>query len=261
MFKTIGGTMITEKFAKHKKQQTTQDTPQETILNIQYLDNEGNKNQDCPLIIIPGLTENTEDYRSFLEEMQDDRCIVLSLRARGKSSAPEKGYTLEDHIADIEAVVSDLSLNNYRLFGYSRGASYALGFALKYPENVKALIIGDYPAIHSRLPETWVDMFVKLPPWHGLSTLERMSLSSLNMLQKDSKEVIFYDALKSLEIPMMIFKGELKSSALSEEMLSRYVDAVPLVNIIRISDTGHDIFTPNMQRIVKEVIRFCEVID
>lgn len=98
-----------------------------------------------------------------------------------------------------------------------------------------------------------MDMFVNLPLWRGLSTLERMSRNSLSRLQQDSKEVIFYEDLKVLDIPMLLFKGELKSSALSEEMLSRYVAVVPQVKVIRIAETGHDIFAPSIESIVKEV--------
>lgn len=67
--------MIIEKFAKH----TAQQTPQESDILIQYMDNQGKTNQDCPLLIIPGLSENVEDYRTFLEEMQDERLMQLGL--------------------------------------------------------------------------------------------------------------------------------------------------------------------------------------
>lgn len=98
----------------------------------------------------------------------------MTLRGRGKSGLPKGGYTLEEHISDIHAVIKHLALKEFILMGYSRGVSYTIGYAIKNTNLLKGLIIGDYPAIHTQLPPGWVDFYSSLPPWRGkpISTVD-----------------------------------------------------------------------------------------
>lgn len=126
---------------------------------------------DVPLVIIPGLSESAEDYISIVEKLTPRHIIMITLRGRGKSDSPASGFTLEDHISDIDAVVRHLELESFILMGYSRGVSYQLGYAVQHPERIRGLIIGDYPAIHTQLPPGWVEFFASLPPWRGRSCM------------------------------------------------------------------------------------------
>jgi pimeloyl-ACP methyl ester carboxylesterase len=76
--------------------------------------------------------------------------VALSLRGRGLSSTPEVGYDLSDHLSDIETVVKHCQLKNYCVLGFSRGASYALGWSLKNQQNMSGMILVDQPPIHSK---------------------------------------------------------------------------------------------------------------
>ncbi|GGG15174.1 hypothetical protein GCM10010916_35100 [Paenibacillus abyssi] len=46
------------------------------------------------------------------------------------------------------------------MFSYSRGVSYALGFANEAARRVVSMIIQDYPAEHKQMPADWPDDYI-----------------------------------------------------------------------------------------------------
>lgn len=196
-----------------------------------------------PLIIVPGFTEDASDYSELMLRLLPKPSIAISLRGRGLSDAPLSGYTLEDHMSDVEAVVEALGIDRFILFGFSRGASYALGYTLEHPKQIAGLILGDYPARHTRLPESFVDYFTALPPWRGKTALQRMPLHAISQIQKESVEVSFLNDLSQTKWPLLIFKGEGRSTILTDEGVSEYLASRPDAQVVRVTDTGHDIFT------------------
>lgn len=227
-------------------------------IEIHYITNLS-ENNSTSLLIIPGLAEAAEDYVEVMKQT-NRKSIAISLRGRGKSDAPLTGYTLEDHIQDIERVVEQANLDEFILLGYSRGVSYMLGYALKYPEKVKGIIIGDYPAIHSKLPEEWADWFAKLPPWRGKEILERMKRHTLEGIQKESKEKEFWKELSSLECPVLVIRGGKKGALLTKELSELYKESLQNVEVIAFEDCSHDLFEPNIDNFINTVLLFIEKI-
>lgn len=227
-------------------------------VDIYYLESQIETNTITPLLIIPGLSESAEDYIGILEGISDRKCVAISLRGRGKSYSPESGYKLSDHIGDIVKVVDTLELNEFVLMGYSRGVSYMLGYALKHVERLKGVIIGDYPAMHTKLPEKWTDMFVKLPPWRGKTALERMSRIALEAIQKESEEEDFYGDLHKLKVPVLIISGGKKGSILSTEMKEEYSKALENVENAIFEDCDHNIFEPDINLVINTIKNFMD---
>ena len=227
-------------------------------IEIHYLESDIDTNKLPPLLIIPGLSESAEDYIDVIKGIDDRKCIAISLRGRGKSDSPKSGYTLSDHISDIDKVVNTLELEEFVLMGYSRGVSYMLRYALKHIERVKGVIIGDYPAIHTKLPEQWVDMFVKFPPWRGKTALERMNRFALEAIQKESEEEDFYDDLYKFEIPVLIVCGGKKGSILSTEMKEEYLKSIEKAEIVVFEDCDHNIFEPDGNRFINTIKNFMD---
>ena len=71
------------------------------------------------------------------------RSIVPDLLGYGLSSKTEepKQYDMDFFIAGVKGLVDQLGLKNITLLGNSLGGAVALGYALKYPEDVKSLIL------------------------------------------------------------------------------------------------------------------------
>lgn len=226
--------------------------------NIHYIDSNVNSNCELPLIIIPGLSETAEDYLELMNYLLPRRSIAITLRGRGKSDAPLTGYTLEDHISDIEAVINHLQLNEFILIGYSRGVSYTLGYAIAHHHLVKGIILGDYPALHTELPQVWVDYFSSLPPWRGKPLSERMKLHALTGLQKDSKQLMFWDKLSLIECPVLIIRGGKKGSALSEDAAKQYQENFANATLVVFEESDHNIFEPSFEKYLNTIKWFID---
>ena len=71
-------------------------------------------------------------------------CIALDARGHGDSDwAPPGGYTLDDHLSDVEALVDTLGLRDFVLVGHSMGGGTALAYAGKHSDSLRALTIVD----------------------------------------------------------------------------------------------------------------------
>ncbi len=225
-------------------------------VNINYLVSEPEKSMLTPLIIVPGLTESAEDYREIMYRLKNRKCIVISLRGRGQSDSPKTGYSLEDHIQDIERVIDEINLDEFILMGYSRGTSYMFGYALKYHYKLKGLIIGDYPAMHTRLPEQWVDWFVDLPSWRGKKALERMKRHALEGIQKESEEKLFWNDLHRIKSPILILGGGKEGAVLSDEMCKEYSKSTDNQEIVILEQSDHNLFEPDLEIFINTINNF-----
>lgn len=74
-----------------------------------------------PLVYIHGAYGMAEKFLPEMEALSPRRCIAISLRGRGKSDAPETGYSFDHHISDIKALVNHLGLGHFCLMGWSVG--------------------------------------------------------------------------------------------------------------------------------------------
>ena len=83
-------------------------------VKIEYLLWAGSSDQP-PIVLVPGLLGSasswtTPEIAPLINSLHADGArsvIAISLRGRGASDCPEKGWTLADHHSDIEAVLSD----------------------------------------------------------------------------------------------------------------------------------------------------------
>lgn len=211
------------------------------------------REQLVPLVFVPGLTESAEDYIELMRAITDRRTIAISLRGRGQSDTPEQGYSLEDHISDIRTVIEDMGLESLILFAFSRGVSYGLGYALQNTKSIAGMILGDYPALHSKLPEQWVDFIVQLPPWRGKESLVRMSRLVYEGIQKDSQEHIFWDELHQIKCPVLILRGGKQGALLTQEVVNKYLEHLPFAQSKTLEHSDHNLFEPDL-RFLQEAI-------
>jgi pimeloyl-ACP methyl ester carboxylesterase len=231
-------------------------------INIHFIETSmETTNNEIPLVIIPGLSESAEDYIHIMEALLPRKCVAITLRGRGKSDAPQMGYTLEDHIGDIESVVNHLDLKEFILMGFSRGVSYALGFTFANLNLVKGLVLGDYPAFHSQLPIGWVEFFSGLPPWRGKELNERMTTNSLKALQNESRQVLFWDELTSIKFPVLIIRGGRQGAALSKEDGDRYIEMIPNSKLVLFDESNHNIFEPSLEKFIITIKDFFETVE
>jgi proline iminopeptidase len=99
-----------------------------------------------PIIIIPGGPGgNHLSYRRFDSLADRNMVVYYDAFGRGKSDTAKdvKEYTLERDIEDLEGLRNGLHLEQINILGHSYGGLVAQGYALKYPEHVKHLILAN----------------------------------------------------------------------------------------------------------------------
>ncbi len=97
-----------------------------------------------PVVILhggPGFDHNS--IIQFQELGDEFRVIFYDQRASGNSSgkADSASITVQNFVEDLEGLRRQLKLGKINLVGFSWGATLAMFYGIKYPENLKSLII------------------------------------------------------------------------------------------------------------------------
>lgn len=81
--------------------------------------------------------------------------LLYDLRGHGKSERPRTGYTLEDMVADLDALLDATGFGDrpVHLVGNSFGGLLALAYAIAHPARVASLVLVDAHVAD----ETWTD--------------------------------------------------------------------------------------------------------
>jgi len=108
-----------------------------------------------PLVMLHGNPTWSFHYRALIAEFRNThRVIAPDHMGCGLSDKPQDyPYTLERHIANLEALLDSLKLERTTLFLHDWGGAIGMGYAERHPERVKRFVIFNtaaYPA--SRIP-------------------------------------------------------------------------------------------------------------
>jgi pimeloyl-ACP methyl ester carboxylesterase len=114
-------------------------------LKLHYRDYAGDASRP-PIICIPGLTRNARDFEGVAGRLAGDwRLICVELRGRGES-APAKDsstYVPLTYLADVEALIAELALERFVLFGTSLGGLITMLLAASGRERIAGALLND----------------------------------------------------------------------------------------------------------------------
>ena len=99
-----------------------------------------------PLILIPGGPGGVHvGLRRFDSLATNHMLVYFDGFGRGKSDTAKdvREYTIERDVDDIEGLRKALNLDRINVLGHSYGGAVAQGYAAKYPQNVKHLILAN----------------------------------------------------------------------------------------------------------------------
>ena len=97
-----------------------------------------------PVVMVHGDPTWGFLYRNFIPLLsQRYRCIVPDQMGMGKSAVPQERslYRLEQHRANLEALLLDLNLHDITLVLHDWGGPVGFGFATRHPERIKRLVL------------------------------------------------------------------------------------------------------------------------
>jgi 3-oxoadipate enol-lactonase len=94
------------------------------------------------LVLIHGYIFNTRFWfpqvPTFCREF---RVITMDNRGYGRTTIPEKGFTVKMMASDLKAMLDKLKVDKAYVLGHCMGGCIAQQFVLDYPEKVKGLIL------------------------------------------------------------------------------------------------------------------------
>ncbi|PKR84601.1 alpha/beta fold hydrolase [Heyndrickxia camelliae] len=94
-----------------------------------------------PIILLHGLGGNRYSFQEFIKQFNSQfRIIALDSRGHGDSEKPA-GYSLDDHIEDVKALMNYLSIDSAHILGASMGSYIAQGVAITIPNRINKLIL------------------------------------------------------------------------------------------------------------------------
>jgi pimeloyl-ACP methyl ester carboxylesterase len=195
-----------------------------------------------PVVVVPGMGESAEEYAWLLDRLGDRRVVAVDVRGRGRSDVPVAGYRWEDHIGDLRAVVDAEALDRPILVAFSRGSSYALGYALEHPSDVRGLVIGDYFARHVGLPAEFADQQLR-SKIRGVPISERMSEHAVRAIFAESREVPLWGRLTDLQCPVLVIRGGRKGALVGDELAAQWQESLPSVELELLAEAGHDLWS------------------
>ena len=196
----------------------------------------GVANELLPIVFVPGMLGRAENYKSEMEALVEHPSLAMSLRGRGQSDAPASGYTFDDYIGDIEAVINSYGWVRFYLLGFSAGVALVVGYALRHPEKVAGLILGDSIPVNKKIPARWVDQVAEYFPDYDAEVLRAM--------QAESEEVVLWDQLVNIQCPVLLMKGGAEGSMLSTENLDKYRELLTEVEVVIFLEAGHELWKP-----------------
>jgi pimeloyl-ACP methyl ester carboxylesterase len=220
---------------------------------LHYLDTQS-ESAETPIIFIPGLRGSAEQFRPMIEALGTRRALAISLRGRGQSGVPDAGYSFDDHVRDIVAVVEAARLTRFCLLGHSIGVTYTLGYALDHPQRVSGLILGGYPAQYPAISADWI-MQVMMKRAH------EMPVPAALGVQHESVEIPLWERLIELTCPMLVLRGGKETSRLKPDAAEKYLQYAPNAQLIVFEESGHRLWQPDFERFMKTVRVFLGMLD
>lgn len=227
-------------------------------VRLHVLDN-GRVSAAPPVLVVPGMGECAEEYAWLLDQLGDRRVVVADVRGRGRSDAPARGYTWEDHVGDLRAVIRSMGLEKPVLVAFSRGSSYALGYALDFPEGVSGLVVGDYSARHVGLPAEFAERQLRMEV-RGVPVARRMPEHAVRAVVAESRETPMWARLGELRCPVLVVRGGRRGRVVTDEVAQQWRTSLPSVRMATIEAAGHDLWSRDPGAYLAVVRPFLEAV-
>jgi pimeloyl-ACP methyl ester carboxylesterase len=99
-----------------------------------------------PILCIPGLTRNARDFEGVAERLAGEwRLICVDLRGRGESAHAKDSMTYVPltYLQDIEALIRELKLDRFILFGTSLGGLITMLLAMADRTRIAGALLND----------------------------------------------------------------------------------------------------------------------
>ncbi|WP_414583655.1 alpha/beta fold hydrolase [Scytonema sp. PCC 10023] len=110
-------------------------------IQLSYL--EWNQGQE-PLLLLHGLADHALVWSSLGDDLAPDYHIIApDMRGHGESTKPEKDYSFESAIADLEALMDSLGWSSAHIVAHSWTGKLAVIWARVNPQRLRSIVLID----------------------------------------------------------------------------------------------------------------------
>lgn len=191
---------------------------------------------------------------------RDYRVIVPDLRGHGQSDAPYSQYTMDEVLADLEAVVERLALpERFTLVGHSFGGAICIEYAHKFPQRVEKLALlataGEYPL--PRLvrwalrvpPALYRALWQYRPMWNAeIHVMRRMMINNMQRWRG-------WSLLRGLTMSTLVITGE-RDNYFPRQVYEDLGKSIPGAEIVDVGSAKHKVQLERHHAVNRALDRF-----
>lgn len=233
-------------------------------VRLHYLDSgdsgdlAGSADGGVPIVFVPGMTCVATDYLEILPVF-GRRTVVVELRGHGRSDTPASGYDSDTLASDVGAVVDAVTTGPVHVMTFSRGTAYALTWALRHPDRVRSLSIGDYIPQEIPLPD---EVRIRLLDgrWRGTPVHDRVDRAAGMATFEAARAQSFWEPLSAWQPPLLVVRSP-NSPLIDDTDWARYRDLFPTAALHVFDDSPHDVFRPDRARYPTLVREHVDAVD
>ena len=238
-----------------------------------------------PVVLSHGITDSGLCWPRVAQALaQDYNVVLVDARGHGHSTAPETGYSAQDHAADMAGLIEALALEKPALIGHSMGAVIAATVAGEYPHLISRIILEDpvwrlearsLQQLQARM-ESWQQEIIeqqskseealiafgrqRSPEWHEIEFAPWVSAKKLvnpNALQFVLAENSWQESLPKIACPALLVTAEPELGAIVTPETAKYVaETNAHFQVVHIEEAGHNIRREQYQSYIAAVQHF-----
>jgi 3-oxoadipate enol-lactonase len=143
-----------------------------------------------PVLFLHGFLFDGRMYDAQIAALRDTfRCVTVDFRGQGRSTSARGGYQMEQHTADVLAVLRRLELAPVHVVGLSMGGFVGLRLAARQPQLLRSLtLLNSSAAAHPRS---------KLPRQLALAAVARVAGLSPSFVLAGVEEEMYGAAFRA----------------------------------------------------------------
>jgi long-chain acyl-CoA synthetase len=217
------------------------------------------------LVFLHGFGGQARQWGYQLRDFSiSNRVIAIDLRGHGRSDRPVNSYRMEQLVADLEAALDALGVNEkVVLVGHSFGGAIAAEFAAAHPERISHLVLiataGEFklnfiyrlllrlPVPLLRLTAPFTRSWLGAPPY-ALKAFYLQALSRWNG----------WDLFRNLTVPTLVIRGH-TDLVFEQPAFEQVARAIPSVEEVDVGASGHMVMLERREAVNRAIMRFLGV--
>jgi pimeloyl-ACP methyl ester carboxylesterase len=235
------------------------------------------------VLLIHGIGSSSRDFDPVIDDLvQVMTPVTVDLRGHGESDKPLTGYHYDDYVQDLKRLLTALRMDRPIILGHSLGGIITLWWAIRHPEEARALIIEDSPlrsgeefrpafegwitlnnmpfeavqAYYRKENPHWPDHLVTARAWDITNTASAV-FPELMAASMSNDGLDATDGMRNIGSPILFIHGDRdRGSMVHPDDLAAMHQRLPSARLAHIPGGGHSMHRGEMSaqwvKIVKE---------